>query len=288
MRISLGMAAVCVALWRGMLAQGCSPSFAATCPAGSVCVPRRSRRRRSAPFCAGCRAGQYAAGSACAPCPSGTYSGARATACAGAACLPGRYGRVGLAWTATLEASPPPCAACAPGTFQPLSGASSCLRCPAGTTRNSGARLDDGYEQCDGEPCAAGRYGGEGGCRACPDDAVAPVPGAHACERCSSRLVANSNRTFCVRGPRCGAFRAPPTCHLRHAGVPYLAALGYVMFVVNVCRACGKSACAPFVSIIGLGVGIGFTVPGGTISDFAFYLTIGALVCVQVICAVVS
>ena len=194
--------------------------------------------------------------------------------------MPGRYGLVGQA-----HADAGVCIACDAGKFQPLSGAGMCLRCPAGTLRAANATATAGYHMCKGKPCAAGRYGRkhESSCHACPESTVAVFAGAYTCMRCKVGFRPDANHTVCTKSPVCGSFEAPPDCRLRHSGIHWLVALGFVLGILNFCGVCGKGGLNGLFSVVSMGIAVGFTMQGPALSDLAFYFILGILVCGQIV-----
>ena len=133
------------------------------CPGGTV-SPAGST---SAQDCvAPCAAGNYGAGgSSCTSCPANSYSADSSTSISDCYCLAGYKGSGGS------------CAACqyASNEYQPSTGQSSCLQCPANESPTGDAatecQCDPGYTGSGCSACTAGKYKaspGSGGCTECP------------------------------------------------------------------------------------------------------------------------
>ena len=133
------------------------------CPSGTTSLPGAT----SAQDCvAPCSAGSYGpGGSSCSSCPAGSTSAAGATSISGCYCLGGYRGSGGS------------CTACqySSNEYQPSSGQSSCLTCPANQSPTGNAatacQCDAGYTGSGCSACTAGKYKastGPGGCTECP------------------------------------------------------------------------------------------------------------------------
>ncbi|XP_071494425.1 CUB and sushi domain-containing protein 3-like [Diadema antillarum] len=144
------------------------------CPAGHY-----FRGNPSQGECLLCERGTYQdrqAQTECKPCGDGRGTieeGARSFSQCVALCQQGSYSSSGLE----------PCVRCERGTYQPRSGQSSCLPCPAGLTTPTHSSVS--IQSCQ-EPCPAGHTSSTGfqPCFPCPLGFYQPHQGRTACHKC--------------------------------------------------------------------------------------------------------
>ena len=139
-----------------------------------------------------CNVGKYFDGTNCTPCPVGNY-------CQG--------GIIQEQEDGTLVLEP---INCDPGTYQNLTGQSSCTPCLAGTYSNSGQSSctpcsggtysSSGATDCD--ECPAGTYSSLGAtdCDECPAGTYSSL-GATDCDECPAGQIPNSGATDCDECP---------------------------------------------------------------------------------------
>eukprot|EP00741_Cyanophora_paradoxa_P023840 tig00021680_g23027.t1 len=202
--------------------------------------------------------------STCLPCPEGTYQAVPSGPCA--RCPAGTIGRqraleppvlVGPAFrqlvlarvgqTLACEPCPPgtvptrvgeACAACPPGTERPSLGQLACAPCRVDFAAPAGglcAPCPRGFvstaDRLQCTPCAPGTYEAEdrpGVCLRCPENSVAPYPGAAACAPCDPGHVSSSD-SRCVECPA-GSYRSAAMARCEPAPRGAVAARGAAAF----------------------------------------------------------